>query len=362
LNLNQKINTATFISFRRILLISAVITLIFAGLIFIYRLDMLGFFYNRGAYNEVPLECTEVYGMTGPEDLVSDLENGIVYLSAYDRRKNEKGNIYLLDLNSTGGYQPVRLTLDKPDDFRPHGISIFKKNPETNILWVINHRSENLHTIERFEHKIGSGFRHIETLYDSLFISPNDLVVTAERQFYFTNDGRSRSKVARSVDTFFNRATGSIGFYDGSKTRLIATDLRFPNGIAADTLNNKLYVTETITGHLLEYELAKNGSHVNVINTIDAGAGLDNITIDTAGNLWVARHPDLISLNSHMSDPKKKSPSMVLTFGKPLSDSNIEIIFRDDGSLISGASSAVVMMGKLIIGSVSDNKVLICSM
>ncbi|HMB97166.1 MAG TPA: hypothetical protein VKM36_01680 [Balneolaceae bacterium] len=63
---------------------------------------------------------------------------------------------------------------------------------------------------------------------------PEDIQLD-EQHFYFTIDGRSRDKFVRSIDTFFYRGTGSVGYYDGVTFSIAETDLHFPNGIAFDS-------------------------------------------------------------------------------------------------------------------------------
>jgi len=339
-----------------------VVIVITLGLFVLQRLYYLGAFHQPE--NVFSGNCSTITGIIGPEDIQFDYKRGLAYISAFDRRaanagKSTRGSIYLIDLNKTDP-EPVELPTQMLSEFQPHGISLFRVDSLTNHLLVINHRKHNEHTIERFANHENRGFRHLETISGDALISPNNIAAIDEDSFYFTNDGRSRKKFVRSWDTFLYRSTGSVGFYDGETFTIAEKNLHFPNGIAADTSDNRLYLTETTSGLLKVYQIEQEAGNLTFLYEQKIGSGADNINIDKNGNLWVARHPNLPALNRHMTESVNASPSQVLSLHPTRDSFIVNLIFSDDGRQISGASSAIPYKNRLLIGAAFEDKMLLC--
>jgi arylesterase / paraoxonase len=69
----------------------------------------------------------------------------------------------------------------------------------------------------------------------------NDLVVVGEDQFYFTNAIYANL----DLEVFLQLRWGSIGFFDGAKSKLIETGLHLPNGVMLSP-NQKLVQLSTL--------------------------------------------------------------------------------------------------------------------
>lgn len=345
--------------------ISAIVIIVAAACLFVLvRLQNLGAFHQ--SENMFSGQCKAIKGITGPEDIQLDKQRGIAYISAYDRRAaNEgvrvRGEIYLIDLKQADPV-PVLLPTDIITEFQPHGISLFRVDSLTNSLLVINHRSDELHTVERFMHHPGEEFIHRETFTGDELISPNDITAIDERSFYFTNDGRSRKKFVLSRDTFLFRSTGSIGYYNGENFQIVKKNLYFPNGIAFDSATIKLYVTETISGLLKVYRIEEGKKNITKIFEQDIGTGVDNINTDREGNLWIARHPNLPALSRHMAESANTSPSQILKLEQAGKSFRVNLVFSDDGNQVSGASAAIFYKNRLLIGAAFDDNLLLCEL
>lgn len=350
---------------RKKITISAIIIIITAaGFFVMVRLHSLGAFYQPE--NVFSGQCKTITGIAGPEDIQLDEQRGIAYVSAYDRRaanagRNVRGGIYLIDLKKPDP-EPIPLPTDIIAEFQPHGISVFRVDSLTNSLLVINHRNDDLHTVERFSHHRERGFIHHETITGDELVSPNDIAAIDKQRFYFTNDGRSRDKFVRSIDTFFYRGTGSVGYYDGVTFSIAETDLHFPNGIVFDSKGNRLYLAETTSGLLKVYRTEEAKKEITKVYEQKVGTGVDNINIDREGNLWIARHPNLPALSRHMTESANISPSQVLSLEPAGGSFKVNLVFNDDGKRISGASSAVYYDGRLLTGAAFDDKLLLCEL
>lgn len=250
----------------------------------------------------------------------------------------------------------------------------------------------------------------------------NDLVALGDGRIWVTNPpvggfqllyealiGHVASKVVY-IDCTNNQSTKSGGSEAEDlrcRDRWCDTwkDGRYVNGIAYAALPRRLFVASTAGGgvlHVLEttaWNCPKNGGQerggLREVQTIPLGAGPDNLEWLDSGHqlLLAATHPDLRRFLQHFSDHRVQSPSEVRTIrvdqdssacfeGDPILDrvfkryllrsvswvpaSRIpeirqwKIVFRDDGGLISGASTATCFDGDLILGQVFGPAVLRC--
>ena len=90
--------------------------------------------------------------------------------------------------------------------------------------------------------------------------------------------------------------------------------------------------------------------------------GLDNIDVDSDGNLWIGAHPRLLDFLGHAQDPKKLSPSAVVKVTPAGDSTSFETIYVNTGEELSGSSVAVHDKGRLVIGAVFDPKYLNCTL
>ena len=84
---------------------------------------------------------------------------------------------------------------------------------------------------------------------------------------------------------------GSVYRYgrDGVLSR-VATGLEYPNGIVADDKAGRLYVSETFTRRIVQFDLSAKGkaSNQRVLHEF-AEPSVDGMALDRYGRLWVAR-------------------------------------------------------------------------
>ncbi|GAB4253643.1 MAG: arylesterase [Saprospiraceae bacterium] len=300
-----------------------------------------------------------VRGVMGAEDIQIDWASQKAYISSCDRRKAQAGEpytgaIYFLDLSSEKP-DPVKMPSTwSPADFRPHGISLFRDADSSLWLFAVNHPDPGP-SVEVFEIRNDSLF-HTETITGDFLKSPNDLVATGRRQFYFTNDHGADASVSHWKD-FVLIGTGEVGYFDGEKGHILEAGLRYPNGINTSADGKELFVALTTDGSISVYQTEPWSFKYK----IHLGTGVDNLDFDEAGNLWTAAHPKMLAFLAHAKDPAKRSPSQVLMLTR---DDNgqftqVEELYLSDGNPLSGSSVAVNYNGKIFVGSVFEDGVLV---
>ncbi|MFQ5635023.1 MAG: SMP-30/gluconolactonase/LRE family protein [Gammaproteobacteria bacterium] len=288
------------------------------------------------------------------EDIQIDRERGLAYLSLIDRMSLAKGEavqgwIGRLDLNAAVPTVEPAL-IDPPDHFRPHGISLRIEPEGSRSLFVINHpleRGVGPELIELFAEERPGRFRHVRTFADELITSPNDLVAVGPGQFYVANDDGKRAKLV---------------YIDGDRGRAVADDINSGGGINVSADGRTLYVAETGGQSIRIMRRDPTDGGVETINTIPIGTSPDNIDIADDGSLWIGAHSNVVALVMHFI-MGATAPSQILRMDAD-ADGNaaFEEIYLNRGDEIPASSVGATYGKKLLIGSITARKVLICTM
>lgn len=330
--------------------------------------------WNAGWFDEVPpdttLACTVHPAPDGPEDIVIDRASGMVFVSAYDRRRAfagepVRGDIYALHF-AMPGIAPAPVTVGAPGDFRPHGISLYAAPDGTRTLMAISHPAAGGHKVEIFDLRdteTGVALVHRRTVTAPEMISPNDLAATGPDSFYFANDHTATGQLTSFLESYLALPWGNVGYFDGMSARIVADGFQYPNGIALSEDGAFLYVAETTGASVASFarDPATNALTARVDTPV--GIGLDNIDLGDDGALWIAAHPKLLDFVAHAGDPAKPSPGAVwrvpLAGGRP---GTPESIWRHNGTVFSGSSVGAYANGRLFIGAVFAPNVVVCDM
>lgn len=311
--------------------------------------------------------CVDVATSVGPEDLAVDHETGFVYTSAYDRRTFRagtpvRGAVQRFDLNDLSK-PAVDVVPTTPEDFKPHGISLYKGDDGTKRLFVINHPNAGGHVIEIFDVAANGDLTHAESVTGDFIITPNDVHAVGPRQFYATNDHANESGWARRMEDYFRQDKSSVVYFDGTASRLVAEGLTFANGINGSPDGSQIYVTETTDMMVRFYDRDAATGALTLDQQVPITSGLDNIDVHPDGSLWIGAHPKLLDFQAYANDPDQISPSQVIKL-VPQGERGGEAteIYLDLGTQISGSSVGARWQDKLIIGSVFEEKVLVCDL
>ena len=342
-------------------LLQILFSLIFVLLAFVvYTLTSTGYF--RTIEPNFAGQMVQEIDLMGAEDLTVSKDGTFVVISSDDRASTKKGNpqqggIYYLDLKQKIPFKVKLISGNFKQPFHPHGISLLQLDSANYKLWVINH-VEGKHSIEVF-HLQGDSLSHLETLKDEKMISPNDILAVGEDAFYFTNDHTYLSKIGGLAEGYLGLGGGNVMYFDGKNYSLAADGIAYANGINWDEKRRLLYVASA-RGFLVKvYERTANGA-LTFVENLDCLTGVDNIEVDSEGNLWVGCHPSLLAYTAYADFKEEKAPSEVLKIDyRSKGTYAIDHVFVDDGSKISGTSVAATDGKHLFLGNVMDDHFLI---
>jgi arylesterase / paraoxonase len=306
--------------------------------------------------------------IAGPEDITIDQESGLAFISVDDRRANRAAansvNGAILVMNLSDSIPAFRNITPDLKDFHPHGISLWKEPDGRMFLFVITHGpNHDKQSVERFAWRNDS-LVYLETFRDpELMTSPNDLTAVGERSFYVTNDhGYSNAGLGRTLEDYLQRAISYVNYYDGTGFRKVATGIAYANGVNHSADLSQVYVSSCTGRKVLIFDRNPANGDLSLNEKIDVNTGVDNIELDADGSLWIGAHPQLLKFAGHAKDSKKYSPSQVIKLSKDESGKyQMQEIFLNDGTSYSGSSVAAVYKNKLLIGSVFENSILICT-
>lgn len=328
--------------------------------------------------------------IVGAEAIRRSGDGSQVFIAAYDRRSAAEdglppeGGLYAVPADIlTEENLPAIASLPAPQPpvggFRPHGLAHHDGDGQGARLAVINRRhlpmasggtafrpaleiyrrsSRTWHHVRTVEH---AGFCRANNLD---FVSPERLVVTVDR----------------SVCADFTVSEDVLGFPGGyllevdladpqaARVRRIATPpLHFPNGVAHDADRGLLYVTATKAATALAFAVSieEGGLRLDARPPIALPGYPDNVALGVAGQngspLIVATFPSLMALAAYRFGwfgTEFLASRIVRIDGQ----GQVETLFSDPaGHLFSAASSAVLVDGHMVAGSIGDTGLLVCS-
>lgn len=343
---------------------------------------VLGTLKAGGVFDEVETDydqtCTKIPGVPGPEDLVIDRSSGIVFVSSHDRRgelefsgaaNTVRGGIFSFDpARPSRGF--VELTAlqegrDGPADFRPHGLSLYTAPHGAKTLMVINHPQGEQSTVEIYD-VVEPGvpgdmptLAYRMTVTSPSLISPNDLVALDAVRFYATNDHGIKHPKLRMLEDYLRLNVASVVYFDGEVFSHALGGLTFANGIEMNAAGDTVYVAETTDNRIGAYSIDKATGDLVPTDEWNLGFGVDNIDRAADGSLWVGGHPKMLDFVAHAADPKEISPGKVMRI-LPGSKDAPSTIFQTDGTILSGLSVAAEHDGRIVMGQVFDDGLLVC--
>lgn len=325
---------------------------------------VLNTLYDAGSFktieNHTDLKNISVFtGIAGPEDFDIDPDSGWLFISNTDRWNLAKGNkttdgisLWKLNENTT----PHMLTTTFHEEFHPHGISYLKKGSE-NYLFVINHHKTGS-SVELFRFKNDTLF-HLVTYENNSMCCPNDLVAVDTDKFYVSNDHGNKKGIMRKLEDYLRLPKSSVLYFNGEVFSKVIDHLNYANGLMVSPDGKTLYLTETTSGKISVFDRDINSGALKLRFEKHLKTGLDNITMDANGDLWVAAHPKLFDFVGHAKNAEHLSPSQVFKM-RPIGKDNLSVteVYLNNGEQLSGSSVALYYKGEVYIGVVFDNKLL----
>jgi len=322
------------------------------------------------------------------EDIQIDRAAGIAYLSVLDRRallegKDVSGTILRLatlasgviveytDLQGApavtevnfGSLDVVSAVTNVPQDFRPHGLSLYSPQDAPQRLFAINHPAGMPHTVEIFERGADGLFAHLETIHSPLLVDPNAIVAVGPRQFYVANFSGAPPGIERFIEIFFRRALAEIVYFDGDAMRAVDEPIALGTGIAASADGGRVYVSEANAQRLRVYSRDTETGDLTLVEYVDIRSAGNNLNVAEDGSIWVAAHPKPYMLMKHLQDPTNRAPTQILRVAAdPQTENRISEIYVNAGDEISAGSVAAVLGKRLLIGSISEHRILVCQL
>jgi len=339
---------------KKIILIVLVLIIVFIANILIST----GFF--RTVENKFDGEIVKKIALPGAEDITVSAIDSFALISSTNRGvfppvEENKGGLYLMELKS-GKFNIKHLTSSLTKSFAPHGISIFKTDSTYKVV-AINHTSFG-HSIEVFTLN-GEILSLEKSLIDDSMISPNDIVLIDENRFYFTNDHGYTKGLGRFFEEYAGTSVANVVYFDGENYIEVASRIAYANGINFDAKRNLLFVASPRKFLVKVYSINTDDS-LDFIEDIPCGTGVDNIEIDTEGNLWIGAHPNLLRFKAYAKGKKDTSPSEIIKIeyrGK--NDYTVETVYMEDGTVMSASTVAAPFGNLILTGNVMDDKFLI---
>lgn len=328
---------------------------------FLFLLIVTLCFYSKAceAQNSSKIEqkLREIYVGPGPEDLVLDTANSFprLLVSCAERRKKKHyGEIFEVNLNEYTSRVLPRVGTPDTINFRPHGIDI-QWHEGKQYLYAISHEKREKTTVHVIvKYLVEKDKLVYQDAYSNpeYTISPNDLAVAPNGEIYFSNDA---SKHGSLMQAALKMKTSSIGYYNPTTKKWALYDkggMSYANGVAVR--GDKVYVSSVQSNRIFQYDRASDGSLSNRKDLCEI-PGLDNLTFN-GNNLVTTSHPKTVKFVKHAKKTAKPSPSVIyqVNLDKP----EPKIIYEDDGTQISAASTGLVYKGKLYIAQVFDSFVL----
>jgi arylesterase/paraoxonase len=310
--------------------------------------------------------CSPLVGFEGPEDLVWDREAGTVYAVGGDRRSFRSGGpgrakIWSLPMASPDLAVPNDLAPAQPEIFRSFGMDLHIDEMGTRRLFVANRPSDG-HTIEVFRVTASGDLLLERTLKHPLLRNPNDLVAIGPTEALVTLDKKAD---AATLGEIFEGArqlrTGKVLRINTETAEYVAEDLWMANGIAFSPSQRVLYVGETIAQRLSVFDYDPQTKTLFFNRHVPLETGVDNITVNPDGRVFIAGHPKLLTLAmGYQRSETSPSPSEVLVYDP--SREAVERLYVNDGSEHSGGSVAIVddASGRMLIGSAFGPHILSC--
>lgn len=313
--------------------------------------------------SHMPQQCEALTIAPGTEDVTIDTASGLAFVSTDNRRdrQNSRGAIYAFNIHQTDTLRLI--SPDAPEDFHPHGISLWTGDDGAQRLFVVNHRTPGpdmtgTHAIEIFDVGTDGMLTHVESIEYAAMSSPNDVLAVGPRAFYATNDRAYHTGMMANLEAYFGLPLVNVSYFDGEAGRIVADGIIYANGINISADGRQVYVSELLSRRIRVYDRDLASGDLSFNHTLAVPTAPDNIEVDTDGDLWIGGHPRILDFPAHAADPNHIAPSHAVWLD-PTTGETETVLMALDGEL-NASSVATMHDGILIVGAVFDDHVLIC--
>ncbi len=339
-------------------------------------------------------------------------------------KEDDRGSVFFADLSSgVLNMMPKALPIygwnwKAEPDFQPLGMDLVKNGTETLLRTVVVTRVGTKlaqFRIERDANNTPVGLTHQWTLAHPLFTNLNSVKSASPSSFYVTNMfgnsardelallsevlmmksygnvlkcfvGAVPEEVAAAVETVISggyRVTTNLSTAatsSGAQVHCYAAigSLGQPNGVELLPHRNTLLVATTAQRIVHGFDM---NTHKRLF-MVEAGPGLDNLSVDEDGYVWVTGHPRVLDFLQSLKSDGPKAPNRVMRMAVTVPPTqphltylgNANVVYEESSpALLGGVSTAVAIparYGELIedgavwryfvSGSVVDDGVMVC--
>lgn len=312
-------------------------------------------------------ECQRLEGFFGVEDMVLDPETRIVYGAGENRRalragEPSRGAIYAIPLDEPARAEPLDLSDGAPDDFHPLGVDLHIDADGVRRLFVVN-RADAGHRVDIFRLE-GTRFSLERSIADPELHNANDVLALGPDRAYVTIDKRAETgSFGEIIEGALRRRNGRVLLVSPDEVTEVAAGLSYANGIALSEDGETLYVAETIARALRFYDRDVATDALSLRRTGILGTGVDNITIDEEGRLFIAAHPKLITFaRGHAAHEGRIAPSQVIMVDPAAQE--VDQVYLNLGEEISGSAVGLVDVEarRMLIGAIYEPHILSCAL
>jgi len=284
----------------------------------------------------------------GPEDMVSDTLKGEIRLlvSCSSRRDSQESYGEVVAYYPGTGVMRSMIRMEEPPGivFRPHGIYL-----DGERLYVISHEEEpHDHPVLIYEVH-GDALLFQEMIRSPMLHSPNALVTGPQKEIYVVNDSGKRGSILEKALRLKRANVIRLDKAPGGtwSAREVAGNLGYPAGI--NRIGNRLYVGDAVLHRIHVYTISEQG--LEPFSEIRDVKGVDNLRIHN-GQLLAPGHVKPFKFIGHVNNPEKHSPVEVFLIDPQTG--GCTTLYANDGSIISAASSAIILGGSLYICQVFE--------
>lgn len=307
-------------------------------------------------------DCRKIEIFPGTEDVTIDPEFKAAFVSADDRRASSdgrpvQGGVYGFNIEEPD--LVVKVSIDAPADFHPHGISIWRGETGERRLFAVNHAASGP-AVEIFDLQADGMLKHLESVTFPEMRSPNDVLGVGPRQFYVTNDRGATSPLMQSVEAWLALPWSSLAYFNGEKGSIAAKGLVYANGVNLSRDGRTIYVSETLGRRVARFDRDLATGSLKRNGAFRVRTNPDNIEVAGDGGIWVAGHPNIFAFLKHVDDPGAVSPSEVIRINARTGES--KAFFVDLSGALNASSVGAVWDKTLVVGSVFDGHVMVCPM
>lgn len=321
----------------------------------------------RTTLPEAPLSKTsKITVAPGTEDLVLDESQDTprLIVSCAPRRKDLKdaGGFFAVNLE-TGQVSALEMIgLPEGLQLAPHGIDLTYNNKGVPVLYVVNH--QDIPDSKKHENSIlvfqvqKEHLRYMDQYKAPELVSPNEVAALPDGSVYVTNDSKhAKMGFTWLMEKLFKMRSSKIAYRTPDGNWKIVGDKRlaYANGIQA--FEDKVMIATTQKKELIVFKRDSQTGELTAQRNVGAINGLDNITVINDSLILSPSHPSQGKFLKHAK--KAENPSPGITWLINLNNGHYRPIYVTDGTEISANSVSLYYDGKLYIGQVFEDFLLV---